>query len=200
MSKNNSVDPGIFPLLLFGYSLLVLGAELLVAPQAAGALVFAIFIAGVAQTLGGLWEISRAKNYLGSVLATFGIWLLGLFLLQTLGRSLGMVTPQTSAVYFLVLLVPILLLGIPAFKHAMPWPIRGAFVALFLLVLAAGLNFLLANDALRVAAGAFALLAALCIWTLAAEHIAAAAMPQGEEGSEARSQSTYSHDGLQERA
>lgn len=192
MSQNNSVNPGIFPLLLFGYSLAVLGVELLVAPQAAGALVFAIFVAGVAETIGGLWEISQGKNYLGSVLATFGIWLIGLFLLETVGHSLGMVSAQTLTVYFLVLLIPILLLGIPAFKHGMAWPIRGAFAALFLLVLSAGLNFILANGVLRVAAGAFALLSALCIWILAAEHIAESAMPH-EEPSRHQEQESSAH-------
>jgi hypothetical protein len=55
MSQDASVNPGIFPLLLFGYSLAVLGVELLITPEAAGALAFAIFVAAVGETIGGLW-------------------------------------------------------------------------------------------------------------------------------------------------
>ncbi|GAA0236538.1 GPR1/FUN34/YaaH family transporter [Haladaptatus pallidirubidus] len=171
MTQNKSVNPGIFPLLLFGYSLAVLGAELLIAHEAAGALVFAIFIAAVGESIGGLWEISQGKTYLGSVVTTFGIWLFGLFMLETVGQVLGLVTPQALATYFLVLLIPIVLLGYPAFKNQLGWQIQGAFVFLFLLVLFAGVNFILTSSLLNLAAGASAWLAAICIWLLAAEDI-----------------------------
>ena len=171
MNQKNSVNPGIFPLLLFGYSLVVLGVELLVTPEAAGALMFAIFIAAVGETIGGLWEISQGKTYIGTTVATFGIWLFGLFLLETVGSVLEVVTPVTLATYFLVLLAPVALLAIPAFRNNMGLPIRGAFASLFLLVLFAGLNFVVANPIVQLAAGAFALLSALCIFTLALEDI-----------------------------
>jgi succinate-acetate transporter protein len=171
MSQDASVNPGIFPLLLFGYSLAVLGVELLITPAAAGALAFAIFVAAVGETIGGLWEISQGETYIGTVITTFGIWLLGLFLLETVGRVLGLVSPPTLATYFLVLLAPIALLSIPAIKNSMGWPIQGAFVALFLLVLFAGLKFVLANSIYGLAAGIFAWLSALFIWILAAEDI-----------------------------
>jgi succinate-acetate transporter protein len=171
MSQDASVNPGIFPLLLFGYSLAVLGVELLITPEAAGALAFAIFVAAVGETIGGLWEISQGETYIGSIITTFGIWLLGLFLLETMGRIMGLVSPPTLATYFLVLLAPIALLAIPAIKNRMGWPIQGAFVSLFLLVLFAGLNFVLANSIFGLAAGVFAWVSALFIWLLAAEDI-----------------------------
>ncbi len=171
MSRDDSVNPGIFPLLLFGYSLAVLGVELLVTPAAAGALAFAIFVAAVGETVGGLWELARGETYIGTIVTTFGIWLLGLFLLETLGSVLGLVTPPTLATYFLVLLIPIALLAIPAFKNGMGWPIRGAFVALFLLVVFAGLNFVLANGIFGLVAGVFAWVSALFVWLLAVEDI-----------------------------
>ncbi|WP_266081228.1 GPR1/FUN34/YaaH family transporter [Haladaptatus caseinilyticus] len=171
MTQSKSVNPGIFPLLLFGYSLAVLGAELLIAHEAAGALVFAIFIAAIGESIGGLWEISQGKTYLGSVVTTFGIWLFGLFMLETVGQVLGLVTSQALATYFLVLLVPIILLGYPAFKNQLGWQIQGAFVFLFLLVLFAGVNFIITSSVLNLAAGTSAWLAAICIWLLAAEDI-----------------------------
>ncbi|WP_227357207.1 GPR1/FUN34/YaaH family transporter [Haladaptatus salinisoli] len=176
MAQDKSVNPGIFPLLLFGYSLAVLGAKLLIVPDAAGALVFAIFIAAVGESIGGLWEISQGKTYIGSVVATFGIWLFGLFMLETVGHVLHLVTPQAMATYFLALLIPIVLLGYPAFKNQMGWQIQGAFISLFLLVLFAGINFILSNATLNIAAGASAWLSALCIWWLAAEDISKISM------------------------
>lgn len=177
----DDVNPGIFPLLLFGYLLGVLGVDLLVTSRAAGALVFAIFVASIGETIGGIWEISQGETYLGTVVTTFGIWLIGLFLFETVERALGFVTPEALGIYFLVLLVPITLLAIPAVRNSIAWEIRGAFVALFSLVLFAGLNFLYARPIFGVVAGASAWLSALCIWLLAAKDIFAIGTPTGEE-------------------
>lgn len=167
----NEPKPDIFALLLFGYSLAVLGVELLLTHKAAGALVFGIFIAGVAESIGGVWEISRGKTLIGTTMATFGIWLVGLFLLETMGRILGLVSPATMGTYFLVLLVPIAILAIPPFKNHMGWPIRGAFAALFLLVLFAGVEFVVGMQLLGLIAGVFAWVSALFIWTIAIEDV-----------------------------
>lgn len=167
----NEPKPDLFALLLFGYSLAVLGVELLITHEAAGALVFGIFIAGIAESIGGLWEISRGKTLIGTTMATFGIWLLGLFLLETVGQMLGLVTPTAMGTYFLVLLVPIAILAIPPFRNHMGWPIRGAFAALFLLVLFAGAEFVSSMNLLGQIAGIVAWISAFFIWTIAVEDV-----------------------------
>jgi succinate-acetate transporter protein len=163
--------PDIFALLLFGYSLAVLGVELVITHNAVGALVFGIFIAGVAESIGGLWEISRGKTLIGTTMATFGLWLVGLFLLETMGRLLGLVSPATMGTYFLVLLIPVAILAIPPFKNHMGWPIRGAFAALFLLVLFAGAEFVVGMRTLGLIAGILAWVSAFFIWTIAVEDV-----------------------------
>jgi succinate-acetate transporter protein len=168
---HNEPKPDIFALLLFGYSLAVLGVELLLTHKAAGALVFGIFIAGVAESISGMWEISRGETLLGTTMATFGLWLFGLFLLETIGRTLGLVSPTTLGTYFLVLLVPIAILAIPPFKNHMGWPIRGAFAALFLLVLFAGVEFVIGIEILGLIAGILAWISAFFIWVLAIEEV-----------------------------
>jgi succinate-acetate transporter protein len=167
----NEPKPDIFALLLFGYSLAVLGVELLLTHKAAGALVFGIFIAGVAESISGVWEISRGDTLLGTTMATFGLWLVGLFLLETMGRILGLISPATLGTYFLVLLVPIAILAIPPFKNHMVWPIRGAFAALFLLVLFAGVEFITGIYPLGLIAGILAWISAFFIWVLAIEEV-----------------------------
>lgn len=163
--------PDIFALLLFGYSLAVLGVELLITHNAVGALVFGIFIAGVAESIGGLWEISRGETLIGTTMATFGLWLVGLFLLETMGRLLGLVSPATMGTYFLVLLVPVAILAIPPFKNDLGWEIQGAFVTLFLLVLFAGAEFVVGMAILAQIAGILAWVSAFFIWTIAVEDV-----------------------------
>jgi succinate-acetate transporter protein len=168
----NEPKPDIFALLLFGYSLAILGVELFITHKAVGALVFGIFIAGVAESIGGVWEISRGETLIGTTMATFGLWLVGLFLLETVGRILGLVSPATMGTYFLVLLVPIAILAIPPFSNHMGWPIRGAFAALFLLVLFAGVEFVVGMEVLTQIAGILAWISAVFIWVLAIEEVA----------------------------
>ncbi|WP_129116160.1 GPR1/FUN34/YaaH family transporter [Halegenticoccus tardaugens] len=169
--SDQETHPSIFALLLFGYSLAVLGVELLVTTQAVGALMFAILIAGIGESIGGIWELSKGETLIGTTMATFGIWLIGLFLLETLGQVLDLLSPISLGTYFLVLLIPIAILAVPPFKNRMAIPIRGAFAALFLLVLFAGAEFILETGILGPIAGVFAWVAALFIWILAIEDV-----------------------------
>lgn len=170
LENNVTINPSVFGLLLFGFLLVVIGTYNVVG-GGEGALVFALFIAGVGELLAGLWEVSRGRTHLGNVMVTFGIWILGLFLLETVGGELGLATPLSLSIYFLALLGPVVLMYVPVYKNELDWAVHLAFVALFLLPLFTGVSFLNDSQIFVWLSGLSAYLAAFAIWTLAYEEI-----------------------------
>lgn len=170
LENDVTINPSVFGLLLFGFLLVVIGTYNVVG-GGEGALVFALFIAGVGELLAGLWEVSRGRTHLGNVMVTFGIWILGLFLLETVGGELGLATPLSLSIYFLALLGPVVLMYVPVYKNELDWSVHLAFVALFLLPLFTGVSFLNESQIFVWLGGLSAYLAAFAIWTLAYEEI-----------------------------
>lgn len=174
MEKSRLGNPNIFALGAFGFSLAMLGVELTIDHAAAGATMYAVFFAGLLEFIAGMWLIAKGESYLASIVALFGGWLLGFFLLNTQGKVLGLANPAGNAWYMFALLVPIAFLAIPAVKMGRTKLIC-AFVALFALVLALGLGFLLGPAAVgkpyMVIAGWCAFISMFFIWWLMYDNI-----------------------------
>jgi hypothetical protein len=175
-----TADPGAIGLSLFGFALFVYGVQFVVyanaAPGAATssvATIYAVLVAAVGETLAGIFYILRGQGYQASILCGFGLWLLGLYLLLTLGAENKAFAPPAVGWYAIALIVPVAYMSIPSFLHRNV-PLIVAFVALIGLLLFLGIGFLSANLAakppvppsvneLRVS-GIFAFIAAAALW------------------------------------
>jgi succinate-acetate transporter protein len=184
-----AADPGAIGLSLFGFALFLYGVQFVVYAGAAPgtatssvATIFAILVAGVGEIVAGILYILRGQGYQASILCTFGLWLLGLYLLLTLGvENRGFATDAVGW-YAIALIIPVAFMAIPSFLHRNAAFIL-AFVALIGLLLFLGLGFLSANLAakppvppsenlLRVA-GILAWVAAAALWYSAARVVMA---------------------------
>ena len=175
-----AADPGAIGLSLFGFALFLYGVQFVVyanaAPGAATSSVattYAILVAAVGETLAGILYILRGQGYQASILCGFGLWLLGLYLLLTLGAENKAFSPDAVGWYAIALIVPVAFMSIPSFLHR-NLPLIVAFVALIGLLLFLGVGFLSANltakppvppsvNELRVS-GIFAFIAAAALW------------------------------------
>ena len=152
------------------------------------ALNYAVLVAGIAEVLGGVLAIIRGTGYPAYVTTTFGIWLLGFYLLVTSGSANKEFTPDALAWYSLVLIVPVAILAVPAFAHRNVL-FMIAFLALLGLLLFLGLGYhslysqivtatvtksaphlSTAVDLLKVSAWC-SLAAALAIWAVFAKEV-----------------------------
>src|SRR5215471_10039549 len=187
-----AADPGAIGLSLFGFALFLYGIQFVVyagaAPGAATssvATIYAILVAAVGETLAGILYILRGQGYQASILCGFGLWLLGLYLLLTLGADNKAFAPDAVGWYAIALIVPVAYMSIPSFLHRNV-PLVIAFVALILLLLFLGIGFLTAKppvppsvNLLRIS-GACAFLAAAALWFRAAGIVLAIGKGQAE--------------------
>ena len=182
--RSPAADPGAIGLSLFGFALFVYGVQFVAyagaAPGAATssvATIYAILVAAVGETLAGVFYLLRGQGYQASILCGFGLWLLGLYLLLTLGAENKAFAPDAVGWYSIALIIPVAYMGIPSFLHR-NGPLVIAFVALIGVLLFLGIGFLSADLAakppvppsvneLRVSGG-FAFLAAAALWYRAA--------------------------------
>jgi hypothetical protein len=182
-----TADPGAIGLSLFGFALFLYGVQFVVyataAPGAATSSVattYAILVAAVGETLAGLLYILRGQGYQASILCGFGLWLLGLYLLLTLGAENKAFSPDAVGWYAVALIVPVAFMSIPSIQHR-NLPLIVAFVALIGLLLFLGIGFLSANltakppvppsvNELRIS-GIFAFIAAAALWYRAMEIV-----------------------------
>ncbi len=167
-------DPGGAALFTFGLALTWVFIAEVVDHDAKGALVFGLLVGGIGQTLGGIIAVLRKDNYLGNLLMTYGIWLIGFFLLSI--NSLG--NTNARAWWSFMLIIPSLMLAVPAVRTRAT-PIILAFVFLIGLELFLGLALLNTDTAwLGKAVGWFALASAFPIYYLAYERLMKAVEPQ----------------------
>jgi hypothetical protein len=153
-------DPTPVAFALFAFALAVyfiryqdVNASTLAAGPITEGLNYAVLVAGLAEVLAGILGIIRGIGYPAYVTTTFGIWLLGFYLLITSGAASKEFTPDAIAWYSLVLIVPVAILAVPAFVHRnIPFII--AFVALLVLLLFLGLGYHSLEDQLNAAAAA----------------------------------------------
>ena len=167
-------DPGAAGLMTFGLALTWVWVAEVINHQASGALVYGLLIGGIGQVGAGTLAIIRRDNYLGNLLITYGIWLIGFHFLS-LNAKLG--TPDARAWWSLALIVPSLLLLVPAIRER-SIPIVVAFVFLIALELFLGLALLNPGTSwLAKATGWFAFLAAIPIYFLSYERLIKAVEP-----------------------
>lgn len=182
-----TADPGAIGLSLFGFALFLYGIQFVVyagaAPGAATssvATIYAILVAAVGETLAGLLYILRGQGYQASILCGFGLWLLGLYFLLTLGAENKSFAPDAVGWYAIALIAPVAFMAIPAILHRNTAFIL-AFAALIGVLLFLGIGFLSANLAakppvppsvnlLRVS-GILAWVAAAALWYSAARIV-----------------------------
>lgn len=129
-----------FALALYGVRFIDVGATTLAAGSTTIALDYAVLVAAIAEVLAGVLGIIRGIGYPAYVTTTFGIWLLGFFLLITSGAENKEFTPNALGWYALMLVVPVAILAVPAFVHR-NYPCIIAFLALIGLLLLLGLGF-----------------------------------------------------------
>jgi hypothetical protein len=146
-----TADPGAIGLSLFGFALFLYGVQFVVyagaapgASTSAVATIYAILIAGAGETLAGVLYLLRGQGYQASVLCGFGLWLLGLYLLLTLGADNRAFSPDAVGWYAIALIVPVAFMAIPSVLHRNVAFIV-AFVALIGVLLFLGVGFLAAN-------------------------------------------------------
>lgn len=159
-------DPGVPGLSLFGFALVLFGLQFIVSPDIRGAAVFGLLVAAIGETASGLLYILRGQTYQGSVLATFGIWLFGLFMMFVLGESNQLLTTESVAWFSFVLIVPVAYMAVPSFLHRNR-PFSLAFVALIGVLFWLGLGELYESAAMLKVAGVLAWVAAVPIWFVA---------------------------------
>ncbi|MEI2778670.1 MAG: hypothetical protein V9G19_22430 [Tetrasphaera sp.] len=163
-------DPGAAALMTFGMALLYVFVVDVLNHHARGALLYGLLIAGVYQSIVSLLEHSRGDAYIGNLLGLFGIWLIGYFLLLNANPE-KVATADAKGWYVLVLLVPVVLLALPAIKKKLV-AIELAFLFLFFVILFLGLGFLQPTMTwLGPATGWAALCAAMPILYLAYERL-----------------------------
>jgi len=182
-----TADPGAIGLSLFGFALFLYGVQFVVyagaAPGAATSAVattYAVLVAAAGETLAGVLYLLRGQGYQASILCGFGLWLLGLYLLLTLGADNKAFSPDAVGWYAIALVVPVAFMAIPSIMHRNPAFIL-AFVALIGVLLFLGIGFLNANLAatppvppstslLRIS-GICAWVAAAPLWYAAARSV-----------------------------
>ncbi len=182
-----TADPGAIGLSLFGFALFLYGIQFVVYAGAAPgvatssvATIYAILVAAVGETLAGILYILRGQGYQASILCGFGLWLLGLYLLLTLGAENKGFAPDAVGWYAIALIAPVAFMAIPSILHRNA-AFSLAFGALIGLLLFLGIGFLSANLAakppvppseglLRVS-GIFAWVAAAALWYSAARIV-----------------------------
>lgn len=128
-----------FALAMYGVRFISVDAGSLVAGPTSVGLNYAVLVGGIAETVIGLFAIVRGISYPAYVTTTFGIWLLGFYLLVTSGAENRAFTPDALAWYVLVLLVPVTIMAVPAILYRNV-PFIVAFAALIALLLLAGLG------------------------------------------------------------
>ena len=166
-------NPAIFTLLGFGFSVGVLGVQQLLShPELIGAAVYAIVVGAIAEFVGGMWCFARGETYLGSIVATFGAWLIGYFMLVTQGTSLKLFYPLSGALFCLLLIPPVIMLTVPAIKMRLVGLVW-AFIFLIALLLFLGLaNLPLAGiRTFQKIAGVCGIASAIILWSLAWKSI-----------------------------
>ena len=149
-----------------------LAFQVLVNPEAEGATLYAILVAAIGETVAGMWAIARGDTYVAGILTTFGIWLFGFYMLRTQGEELGLVNPASEGAYVLLLTIPVIYLGIIAFRARLV-VFSVAFAALIALLFFLGFGYYFENEVLRTISGVLALIAAIPIFYLSYEEAAA---------------------------
>jgi succinate-acetate transporter protein len=116
------------------------GPTTVAANATSDAFVYALLVGGIAETLCGVLGILRGQGYQGCVTCTFGIWLIGFFLLLTVGAKDKTFTPDAVGSYTLILIVPVAIFAVPEFVR-LDFPFMIAFAAIIVLLLLLGLAF-----------------------------------------------------------
>jgi len=142
-----------FALAVYGVRFVNVNSGTLAAGPETVALNYAVLVAGIAETLAGILAVLRGSAYPGYVTSVFGIWLIGFYLLITTGAASKTFTPDALAWYVLVLVVPVVILAVPAAIHR-ELAFTAAFVALIVLLLLLGLGYHNLDNALSAAAAA----------------------------------------------
>lgn len=164
-------NPGVFGLATFGLALSALAFQVLVSDAAAAATLYLILVAAIGETIAGMWAIARGNTYVAGILTTFGIWLFGFYMMRTQGEELGIVTPQAEGAYTLLLIIPVVYLGIIAFRARLA-VFSVAFVALIAMLVFLGIGYYFESGISRTIAGILALIAAIPIFYLSYEEAA----------------------------
>ena len=129
-----------FALCLYGVRFLNVGPTTVAANATSDAFVYALLVGGIAETLCGVLGILRGQAYQGCVTCTFGIWLIGFFLLLTVGANDKTFSPDAVGWYTLILIIPVAIFAVPEFVR-LDVPFMIAFVAIIALLLLLGLAF-----------------------------------------------------------
>src|SRR6266487_1880732 len=166
-----------FALFLYGVQFVVYAGAAPGAATSSVATIYAILVAAVGETLAGVLYILRGQGYQASILCGFGLWLLGLYLLLTLGAENRGFAPDAVGWYAIALIAPVAFMAIPSILHRNV-AFTLAFVALAGLLLFLGIGFLSADLAARPpvppstnllrVSGIFAWIAAAPLWYSAA--------------------------------
>ncbi len=156
-------DAGPVAIALFGFTLALFGLQYALDIHVVAGLNYALLVSGAAEVLCGFLCLARGLAYSGYVLAIYGFWVVGLYLLLTVGVGSKAFTTDAVAWYVLLQLVPTVYLAVPAFvfRHV---PFIVAFLAIAGLILALGIGTAAGSDVLTRASGWFAFVGAAAIW------------------------------------
>jgi succinate-acetate transporter protein len=133
--------------------------------ETAEATLYVILVAAIGETIAGMWAIARGNTYVAGILANFGIWLVGFYMMLTQGAA------RSEGAYVLLLIIPIVYLGIIAFRARLVI-FSIAFAALIAMLFFLGFGYYFENDALGIVSGVLARIAAIPIFYLSYEEAA----------------------------
>jgi succinate-acetate transporter protein len=129
-----------FALCVYGVRFVSVGPTTIAAGATSDAFLYALLVGGIAELLCGVLGLIRGQAYQGYVTCTFGIWLIGFFLLLSVGTKDKAFTPDAVGWYSLVLVIPVAIFAVPEFvRRDVPFMI--AFAAIIVLLLLLGLAF-----------------------------------------------------------
>jgi hypothetical protein len=153
-------DPVPAGVALFAFALAVYGVRFvdvtdttLVAGPVTIGLNYAVLAGAIGESVFGILALMKGLSYPGYVLSIFGVWLLGFYFLITAGAASKEFTPDALAWYAFLLIVPVVLMAVPAFAHRnIPFAI--AFAAIIVLLFFLGLGYHDVYNAINTATAA----------------------------------------------
>jgi hypothetical protein len=140
-----------FALAVFAVRFVTVDTATVAAGSTTEGLNYAVLVAGIGEVLASVLGIVRGLRYPAYLTGMFGLWLIGLYLLVTVGADSKEFTPNAVAWYAILLAIPVAIMAVPAIVDR-NIPLIIAFIALIGVLLTLGFGFHSAYNSIGAAA------------------------------------------------
>lgn len=135
-----------FTLTLYGIRYSTIDSDTVVAGSTSVALEYAALVVAIGVPLCGVLGLIRGMAYPGYITTIVGLWFIGFFMIVTKGAHTEAFTPNAISAYAGVLVIPLIILAIPAIAHRnVPFIVAFAALTVMVALLAVG-NHVLFNS------------------------------------------------------